>query len=173
MGLLFDVQRFSTHDGPGIRTTVFFKGCPLSCPWCHNPESLAVAPQLAFQESRCIGCGACREVCQADPLTAGDRLGSGHCRACQQCIAVCPTTAREIVGAWWTVDELVDAVEEVAGVKLGRRYNLDAPRGVAGRNSDNTNIRKELGWEPSIPFRQGIELTYAWIYDQYLLRARG
>jgi nucleoside-diphosphate-sugar epimerase len=69
-----------------------------------------------------------------------------------------------------TIDELVDIVEEIAGIKLARRYNLSAPKGVNGRNSDNTLIRKELGWEPSIALRTGMERTYAWIHDQYVAR---
>jgi GDP-D-mannose 3', 5'-epimerase len=72
-----------------------------------------------------------------------------------------------------SINELVDLVEEIAGIRLTRRYKLDAPKGVNGRNSDNTRIRKYLGWEPSIPLRAGLEKTYAWIYDQYQLRERG
>ncbi len=72
-----------------------------------------------------------------------------------------------------TVNQLVDIVEEIAGVKLKRKYNLSAPKGVMGRNSENTLIRKYLNWEPSIPLRAGLEKTYAWIYDQYMARSRG
>jgi nucleoside-diphosphate-sugar epimerase len=71
-----------------------------------------------------------------------------------------------------TINQLVDIVEDIAGIKLKRRYDLDAPKGVMGRNSDNTLIRKYLGWEPSIPLRTGLEKTYAWIYDQYMARER-
>jgi GDP-D-mannose 3', 5'-epimerase len=70
-----------------------------------------------------------------------------------------------------TVDQLVDTVEDIAGIKLKRHYDLDAPKGVMGRNSDNTLIRQYLGWEPSIPLRAGLDKTYAWIYDQYLSRS--
>jgi len=71
------------------------------------------------------------------------------------------------------INQLVDMVEGIAGIKLERRYELDAPKGVIGRNSDNTLIHKYLGWEPSFPLRTGLEKTYAWIYDQYRLRERG
>jgi nucleoside-diphosphate-sugar epimerase len=71
-----------------------------------------------------------------------------------------------------TVNQLVDIVEDIAGVKLRRRYDLNAPKGVMGRNSDNTLIRSYLGWEPSIPLRAGLEKTYAWIHDQYVARER-
>ena len=62
-GILFNVQRFSVHDGPGIRTTLFFKGCPLRCQWCHNPEGYRARPELSFQAAKCIGCGACERAC--------------------------------------------------------------------------------------------------------------
>ncbi len=71
-GLIFNVQRFSVHDGPGLRTTVFFKGCPLRCEWCHNPESQAAAPEVMWSEGRCIRCGACREACPTGAI-AGER----------------------------------------------------------------------------------------------------
>jgi nucleoside-diphosphate-sugar epimerase len=72
-----------------------------------------------------------------------------------------------------SINQLVDIVEDIAGIKLKRRYDLDAPKGVNGRNSDNTLIQKYLGWEPSIPLRLGLENTYAWIHDQYKLRESG
>ena len=72
-----------------------------------------------------------------------------------------------------TINQLVDLVEQIAGVKLERRYDLDAPKGVNGRSSDNTRIKQYLGWEPSTPLRKGLEKTYGWIYDQYLARERG
>ena len=65
-----DVQRFSVHDGPGIRTLVFFKGCPLRCRWCHNPETQRPAPEIRFQPARCIGCGACENLCPSRPYSA-------------------------------------------------------------------------------------------------------
>jgi nucleoside-diphosphate-sugar epimerase len=70
-----------------------------------------------------------------------------------------------------TINQLVDIVEDIAGIKLKRHYDLNAPKGVMGRNSDNTLIREYLGWEPSIPLRAGLENTYAWIYDQYMARS--
>jgi nucleoside-diphosphate-sugar epimerase len=72
-----------------------------------------------------------------------------------------------------SINQLVDFVEEIAGIKLKRNYNLSAPKGVNGRNSDNTLIKKYLNWEPNIPLRTGLEKTYAWIYDQYMARQRG
>ncbi|HNX49472.1 MAG TPA: glycyl-radical enzyme activating protein [Thermoanaerobaculaceae bacterium] len=106
-GVIFNLQRFSVHDGPGIRTTVFLKGCPLRCLWCHNPESLAFEPELAVAEGRCIGCSECVTGCPRPAGPLGDRVG---CEACGRCVAVCPTGARQILGRTWSVEGLMAAV---------------------------------------------------------------
>lgn len=97
-GSIFDVQRFSIHDGPGIRTTVFFKGCNLRCRWCHNPESQVSAPQLLFYAHKCVGCGACLAVCQKTHTPA--------CTACGRCAEICRHGAREISGYTATAEEI-------------------------------------------------------------------
>lgn len=106
-GVVFNLQRFSVHDGPGIRTTVFLKGCPLRCLWCHNPESLAFEPELAVATGRCIGCGECVAGC---PRPAGQGVERVGCEACGRCVAACPSGARQVLGRTWTVDELMTAV---------------------------------------------------------------
>lgn len=107
-GLIFDVQRFSVHDGPGIRSTVFFKGCPLRCAWCHNPESLRPHPELDFDARRCRTTGDCLASCPAGALRAGsDRVVRERCDACGQCVASCPFGALRLVGRTVTVDALV------------------------------------------------------------------
>jgi pyruvate formate lyase activating enzyme len=93
-GTIFDVQRFSLHDGPGIRTTVFFKGCPLRCSWCHNPESRNPEPEVVRSAGRCISCGACLEVCP----TGAAKRDETHCAPCGACAEACPTGARAVVG---------------------------------------------------------------------------
>lgn len=100
-GTIFDIQRFSMHDGPGIRTTVFFKGCNLRCLWCHNPESQAGNPQLLFYKEKCVGCGACRQVC-ARAFTS-DCVGEGNC------VPACRHGAREISGRQETAAAVVSA----------------------------------------------------------------
>jgi pyruvate formate lyase activating enzyme len=107
---VFDVQRFSVHDGPGIRTTVFLKGCPLQCAWCQNPESQESAPQLMLHEDLCIGCGACLEAC---PEMDGTHLNGraprpATCRVCGRCVDVCPTGARKLAGQERSVDEVLE-----------------------------------------------------------------
>lgn len=101
-GILFDIQKFSTIDGPGIRTTVFFKGCNLRCAWCHNPESQLQQKQLMFYKNKCTDCGKCREKC---------RYNGNECFLCGDCTVYCPTHAREIVGKEWTVDEVFEEID--------------------------------------------------------------
>jgi pyruvate formate lyase activating enzyme len=111
-GLVFNIQRYSTSDGPGIRTTVFLKGCPLCCPWCHNPESMLGGPEVVIHESRCISCGSCLEVCPGDAALhslQGERRDS-ECTLCGRCVEVCPADARELAGRVMNVQALVDEV---------------------------------------------------------------
>ena len=112
-GMIFDIKRFAVHDGPGIRTTVFFKGCPMACKWCHNPESISRGKQIALYAERCIACGNCRSVC---PKLA-DREGlapniilEGLCDECGLCVATCYAGAVELAGRTVTVDEVVEEV---------------------------------------------------------------
>jgi pyruvate formate lyase activating enzyme len=112
-GYVFDLQRFCIHDGPGIRTTVFLKGCPLRCLWCHNPEGLSRSPGLGFLPYRCIVCGRCTEVCpRGAQRLEGDerRFVREACRVCGACAEACPAGALERVGRRRTVSEILDEV---------------------------------------------------------------
>jgi len=113
-GIVFDVKRYAIHDGPGIRTTIFLKGCPLRCPWCHNPESWAPGPELSIRASRCTGCGRCVAACerQAVTLTADGTLTDPlRCEACGACVEACLAGAREILGRPMTVAEVMAEIE--------------------------------------------------------------
>ena len=109
-GIVLDIMRASLHDGPGIRTTVFLKGCPLRCLWCHNPESQAREPVLAFTEERCARCGACADVCpQGCHAVSPERheVDRARCESCGRCVAACAASALEIRGRSMTVDEVM------------------------------------------------------------------
>ncbi|MHB9079015.1 MAG: glycyl-radical enzyme activating protein [Pirellulaceae bacterium] len=108
-GCIFNIQRFSVHDGPGIRTTVFLKGCPLACVWCHNPEGIAPARQLLLVETRCVHCGACGQVCPRTPLADRGVLSTHNpaCDLCGTCVEACGTGAREVAGRDMSVAEVM------------------------------------------------------------------
>jgi pyruvate formate lyase activating enzyme len=113
-GLIFDIQRFSIHDGPGIRTTVFFKGCPLRCLWCHNPEGISPRRHLSFVPAHCIGCGYCVRVCPRqvhvmDP-EKGHLLRRERCLVCGECTRQCYAKALEVVGREVSVAEVLSEV---------------------------------------------------------------
>jgi pyruvate formate lyase activating enzyme len=110
LGRILHLQRLSTEDGPGIRTTVFFKGCPLRCGWCHNPESISRHPEVQWLETRCIGCRTCLDACPHGCLEMTDRgitIDRAHCTGCGACAQACPANAMELLGKTVGVEELV------------------------------------------------------------------
>ena len=112
-GMVYNIQRMSTKDGPGLRTTVFLKGCPLHCLWCSNPESQSSHPQLMCFENLCTSCGACEKICPHRAVIKtekGFNRERSKCKDCGLCVDVCPSKARVMSGQLMTVKEVMDIV---------------------------------------------------------------
>ncbi len=115
MKTITNIQKFSIHDGDGIRTTVFFKGCPLKCVWCHNPETQKFERQMQCDYNRCTGCGTCAKICPNGAITMVDgkpHHDPGKCNYCDKCTLYCPAGVREIVGKEYTVKELMKELKK-------------------------------------------------------------
>lgn len=107
--LVFDIQRYSIHDGPGIRTTVFLKGCNMRCIWCENPESISTTPQISFARERCLGCRGCEKACPINAINIKDQfpIDRARCDLCGACVSACPAKALNMVGMWRDSGDLV------------------------------------------------------------------
>jgi len=112
-GIIFDIKRYAINDGPGIRTAVFFKGCPLDCWWCHNPEGQSGKPQLIFRANRCKSSKACLNACPREAITwnEGSVTNWDECDDCGKCAEVCYAGAREIIGREMTINQLMTEIE--------------------------------------------------------------
>ena len=110
---IFKIERLNTHNGPGFRTVIYFKGCPLHCSWCHNPEGIQKRKQVWVNHSICIACGSCIEACQHTSVDFKDEkinINQNSCTGCQDCAEVCPTKAIEKIGKSYTVEELMKTI---------------------------------------------------------------
>ncbi|MBW2734139.1 MAG: glycyl-radical enzyme activating protein, partial [Deltaproteobacteria bacterium] len=115
--IIGDIGRGSCHDGPGLRSVVFFKGCQLHCPWCHNPEFVTRSPELAIYGERCIECGDCVTLCptHAAKLPAAGGVERASCQSCGTCVEACDAAARRMVGSWQSVDTVVEILLQDRG----------------------------------------------------------
>lgn len=181
-GCIFDIQPFSTHDGPGIRTVVFLKGCPLRCRWCHNPEGISPHPLLSYLESRCTGCAACASRCAAGVhrfSPAGmHTLCRDSCVHCGACARACPSAALEIVGRQMSVDEVMARISSDqpffessgGGITLSGGEPLQQPAFVASlltaaRRAGIHTLIETSGYAPWPAFAAVLPVTDGFLFD--------
>ena len=155
-GTLFNIQRYSIHDGPGIRTIPFFKGCPLSCQWCSNPESQRLKPELMFNKIRCVHCGKCADACprQAIAFTHPYFVDREKCNQCGECADVCPTHALEMKGTRMSVAQVIDALkkEETLFRRAGGGVTLSGGEPLTQPEFARELLKacKDKGWHTAI-----------------------
>lgn len=179
---VFNIQRYCLHDGPGIRSTVFFKGCPLDCQWCHNPESIEMYPQLSYNNNKCLACGRCITLCPTDALYMNEdnkiSITQGLCVDCLVCTDACPTRSIELIGRYYTLDDLLSIVlkdrlifeESGGGVTMSGGEPLSQPRILL---SFLQALKKEYihtvidtsGYAPRSVFEAVAQWTDLFLYD--------
>lgn len=179
--LLFNIQRFSTHDGPGIRTTVFFKGCPLKCRWCHNPESQSFGVEVFHNPERCVMCGKCVSNCPEGAISFGDNTlitDVGKCTGCRLCADECLNCAREIVGESRPRHEVLDIIkkdkifygESGGGVTFSGGECLCFPDQLTAMLKDcrRVGIHTAVDTCGAVPWEnieKALPFTRLWLYD--------
>jgi pyruvate formate lyase activating enzyme len=155
-GVLFNIQRYSLHDGPGIRTIPFFKGCPLSCKWCSNPESQRPKPELIFKKSDCIRCGKCIEACKQHALSVSNAffIDRERCIQCGECTQVCPTQALEMKGKRMTVADVMRELQKEENLyrRSGGGITLSGGEPLAQPDFARELLKacKEKGWHTAM-----------------------
>ena len=179
-GVIFDIARFALTDGPGIRSVVFFKGCPLRCQWCHNPESHSIKPEIMFFKEKCLNCGLCEKYCACGCHTLASRIHQftpNPCKGCGQCAKVCPTKALTVSGQTVTAENVIDTLEKDSayynnggGITLSGGEPLFQPEFAIAL----LKLAKEKNWHTAMEtcgyanwniIRQVLPLVDLWLYD--------
>ncbi|MCK5737948.1 glycyl-radical enzyme activating protein [bacterium] len=180
-GQVFDIKKFAIHDGPGIRTTVFLKGCPLSCLWCHNPESQSFEPELFFLPELCTNCGHCVSVC---PNSCHQLINGVHvmdrekCTACGLCASECYAGALELVGRTWTVDEVLTEVLKdkafyensgggmtISGGEPMSQFKFTKALLTAAKKKGLHNCLDSCGWAPFEKYAELFDVVDLFLWD--------
>ncbi len=187
-GVLFDIQRLSLQDGPGVRTSLFFKGCPLRCIWCHNPESYAMGVQLQYSARLCVGCGACEAACKKGVHTFAEKDGTlvhgvdhEKCLGCGDCLKVCCYNALKLLGSRYTVAELLllvngdkpyflrrDAKGQTGGITLtGGEPMMQFPfvKAFLQQKGDLHVCMETCGYAPTEHYRQILQMVDLFLFD--------
>jgi len=183
-GLVLNIMRFSLHDGPGIRTTLFLKGCRLRCWWCHNPESQSVQPEVIYFDDRCIRCGDCTRACPQGALHLNERVVQNPdlCQRCGKCADACAVAARQLAGRWMSVPEVMKEVlkdqiffdESGGGITVSGGEPLTQPAFVEALLAEcrARRIRAALdtcGWADSAVICKVSEYVDLFLYDLKLM----
>jgi pyruvate formate lyase activating enzyme len=185
--LIFNIQKFCVHDGPGIRTTIFFKGCPLHCLWCHNPESQAFPRQILWTQEKCSGCGCCEKACPRGAVCAsevGVSTDDERCELCEQCTDACIHNAREIAGNEYTVNQLLTEIEKdrpfydqshggvtLSGGEVMSQIDFVAALTQACKNRGISVAIDTCGYAPFSSFEKIIENVDLFLYDVKIMDA--
>lgn len=180
-GMIFSIQRFCVNDGPGIRTTVFLKGCPLHCVWCHNPESQAAHPELFFAADRCVRCEGCVAVCteHCHSIPNGvHRLDREHCTGCGKCASECPTEALKLSGSLMSVQAALDAVlrdlpfyeKSGGGMTLSggepmAQFDFTKALLHAAKEKGISTCIETCGFAPEAQYRELLPVVDCFLYD--------
>ena len=148
-GLVFDIQYFSIHDGPGIRATCFIKGCPLHCPWCHNPESISIKPVLAYMDNKCVRCGRCVKVCPQGVHSFTEDgthlLDRSKCIGCGACVKACIGAALQLAGTKYTAKEAVRNIMKDKAYYMSSGGGMTVSGGEPGVQADFAEALLALG----------------------------
>jgi len=180
-GIIFDIQRCSLRDGPGIRTTVFLKGCPLRCVWCHNPEAISPQPELGFRADKCTQCQTCLQVCTHNVHSFSDGkhlLDRSACQTCGDCVASCLQNALQIIGRSMTAEEVLAEVERdrayydhsgggvtLSGGEPMRQFNFSLGLLRLSRERGLHTCLETSGYAPQEQYHQLLPLVDLFLFD--------